>query len=224
MVRLFNHWFPSNTILQIAFDAILLFITFMLAAIWINRGNLADIDLMMPVAILFAVAMVLLNSVIGLYQRDPYRTGAQTAARILLALIASLPVAYGVFQVLPWGETHQDELKFAAIGALAMLLVLRGYLTHWGSAPLFVRRVLVFGTGAEAAAVEHSLRQFGPSMNIVGFYPVSTQEAAGAVGADKVFPGALPLAETARQNHVDDLIVAVRERRGGALPLNDLLQ
>jgi sugar transferase (PEP-CTERM system associated) len=224
MVRLFNHWFPSNTVLQVAFDAILLFVTFMLAAVWLNRGSFVEVELLMPVAILFAVAMVGLNSMIGLYQRDPYRTGIQTAARVMLSLLLSLPVALGVFQLLPWGELHEDVLKVAAVGALGVLVVVRGYVTHWGSSPMFVRRVLVFGTGAEASAVEHSLRQFGPSMSIVGFYPASNQDGARDIAAENVFAESLPLAETARRHDVDDLIVAVRERRGGALPLNDLLQ
>ena len=31
MVRLFNHWFASNTLMQIAFDALLLFLSVVLA-------------------------------------------------------------------------------------------------------------------------------------------------------------------------------------------------
>ncbi|MEP7062468.1 MAG: TIGR03013 family XrtA/PEP-CTERM system glycosyltransferase [Betaproteobacteria bacterium] len=224
MVRLFNHWFPSNAVLHVAFDAILLFVTFMLAATWLNRGDLSDIELLMPSAILFAVVMAALNTMIGLYQRDPYRTGVQTAARVMLSLLLSLPVAYTVFRVLSQDEAHQEALKLAAVGALAVLAAVRGYFTHWGSTPMFVRRVLVFGTGPEAAAVERSLRQFGPSMSIVGFYPVPNQDGGHDVAAENVFPMTLPLAETARHHGVDDLIVAVRERRGGALPLNELLQ
>ena len=149
MVRLFNHWFPSNTVLQVAFDAILLFVAFMLATLWLNRGNPSQLELQLPVAILFAVAVVGVNSLIGLYQRDPYRTGIPMAARVMLSLLLSLTVGSGVLRFLPWSDMHEDVLKLAALGALGVLFLVRGYLTHWGRSPMFVRRVLVRKTAME---------------------------------------------------------------------------
>lgn len=223
MVRLFNHWFPSNTVMQVAFDAILLFVTLMLAGVWITRGDLPSMELL-PSALLFAVAMIVLNSTVGLYRRDPYRTGVQTAARVAVSLLLAAPVAYGIFHLQPWGQVHQDALKVSAVAAFAALVAARGFVTHRSGSPMFVRRVLVFGTGTEAAAVEHSLQQFGPGMSIVGFYPVPNLDTPHAVSTDRVFPNTLSLADTAGVHGVDDLIVAVRERRGGALPLNQLLE
>jgi sugar transferase (PEP-CTERM system associated) len=224
MVRLFSHWVPSHTVLQAAFDAVLLFLVFMLAALWLDRGQIQHVELLMPSAVLFAVAMVVLNSTIGLYQRDPYRTPAQTAARVILSLLLSVPVAYIGFQLMPWGEQHQQALALAAVAALGVLVAVRGFVSHRGSAPMFVRRVMVFGTGSEAAAVEQSLSQFGPGMSIVGFFPVVQGENGHAVPSERVFPARATLVETARVHRIDDLIVAVRERRGGVLPLNELLE
>ena len=172
MVRLFNHWFPSNAVLHVAFDSALLFVTFMLAAVWLTRGQ-PGVEFLLPTAILFAVATAALNTMIGMYQRNPYRTGVQTAARVMLSLLLSLPLAYLVFYVLPRNESHQEALTVAAIGALGVLALVRGYLTHWGKAPMFVRRVLVFGTGAEAVGggtlaapvrAEHERRRLLPGL------------------------------------------------------------
>jgi sugar transferase (PEP-CTERM system associated) len=225
MVRLFNHWFPSNAVLHVAFDSVLLFVTFLLAAAWLTHGT-PGIELLLPSAILFAVTTAALNTIIGVYQRNPYRTGMQTVARVMLSLLLSMPLAYGILYVLQRNESHQEALKVAALGALGVLALVRGYLTHWGRTPMFVRRVLVLGTGAEALAVGRSLNQFGPSMSVVGFYPASNpgEVSRHDVAGDKVFAPNLPLAETVRRHDIDDLIVAVRERRGGVLPLNDLLQ
>ncbi len=223
MVRLFNHWFPSSTVMHVVFDAILLFLIFLLAGLWLTQGNLPSVDVL-PSALLFAVAMIVLNSVVGLYRRDPYRSGAQTAARVAISILLTIPVAYGIFQMQPWGEVHQDALKVAAVGALTILVAARGFVTHRTKAPLFTRRVLVFGTGTEAASVEHSLRQFGAGMTLVGFYPVQNADAPQAVPASNVFPETLSLADTAAFHDVDDVIVAIKERRGGVLPLNQLLE
>lgn len=223
MVRLFSHWFASNTVMQVAFDAILLFLTFMFAGFWLTSGDLPSGELL-PSALLFAVAMIVLNSTVGLYNRDPARTSAQTAARVAISLLLAVPVAYAIFHLLPSGQAHQDALTATAVAALVVLVGVRALVAHRKNAPLFVRRVLVFGTGPEAAAVEQSLRHSGPGMSIVGFYPVQNNETAHTVGAERVFPGTMSLADTACVHDVHDLIVAVRERRGGALPLNQLLE
>src|SRR3954471_19838518 len=174
MVRLFSHWFASATVLQVAFDAVLLFGGFMLAGAWLSRGDLPSGELL-PTALLFAVAMIALNSTVGLYRRDPYRTPMQTAARIALWVLLAIPVAYGIFLLPPWGEVHQTALKATAVAALVGVVAVRGVLARRPRTSMLMRRVLVFGTGAEAAAVENSLRQFADSMSILGFYPVQTE-------------------------------------------------
>src|SRR5436305_14089712 len=125
MVRLFSHWFPSATVLQVAFDAVLLFCAFMIAGAWLTRGDLPSGELL-PTAVLFAVAMIVLNSTVGLYMRDPYRTTMQTAARIALWVVLAIPVAYGIFLLPPWAQVHQTTLKSTAIAALVALIAVRG--------------------------------------------------------------------------------------------------
>lgn len=223
MVRLFSHWFPSNTVMQVAFDAILLFLTFMFAGFWLTSGDLPSAGLL-PSALLFAIAMITLNSTVGLYRRDPYRTRVQTVARVAVSLLLAVPVAYGIFQLMPWGQGHEVALRITAVAALGVLVAVRAFVAGRSDSPMFVRRVLVFGTGPEAAAVEQSLRQSGPGMSIVGFYAVPNSETGHAIAPERVFPTSMSLADTACVHDVHDLIVAVRERRGGALPLNQLLE
>ena len=54
MVRLFNHWFASNTLMQIAFDALLLFLSVVLAVAFLNRGDVTSLFAIVPDALLFA--------------------------------------------------------------------------------------------------------------------------------------------------------------------------
>jgi len=124
----------------------------------------------------------------------------------------------------PMEEPPHDAIKLTALFALGAFVAVRGVASYRGSTPMFVRRVLVLGTGAEAAAVEQSLKQKGPGMSIVGFYPVQTGDGANHVAADRIFAGSLSLVDTVRWHEVNDVIVAVRERRGGVLPLNELLE
>ena len=224
MVRLFNHWFAANTILRVLFDAILLVVGFMLAAVWLTRGTLPSVDVIAS-ALLFAITMIVLNSLVGLYRRDPYRSTTQTAARFAVSLVLAAPIAWFTFRISDVGGVHQDALNLAAVVALVLLIAGRAYATRRQGSRMFTRRVLVLGTGPEAVEVDNSLRQFAPGMAIVGFYPVQQSEPRDvAVTGDRVFPGALSLRDTVAAHDVDDLIVAVRERRGGVLPLNELLE
>ena len=113
MVRLFDHWFASNTLLQIVFDAVLLFLSVVLAVAFLHRGEGLPLETVAPDALLFALTMVALNSVVGLYQRNPGRTVAQTTARIVLSLLLAVPVAWAIFSFLPRTEEWSETLRYA---------------------------------------------------------------------------------------------------------------
>ena len=84
------------------------------------------------------------------------------------------------------------------------------------------RRVLVFGIGEQAASVRRTLDRSDPNVQIVGFYPSPGDEAV-MIPADRILPTTQSLTDTARALKVDEIVVAVSERRGGALPLRELL-
>jgi sugar transferase (PEP-CTERM system associated) len=223
MVRLFNHWFASNTLLQVLFDAILLFLSVVLAVAFLHRGELLALHAIVPDALLFALTMVALNSVVGLYQRNPGRTIAQTTARIVLSLLLAVPVAWAIFTYLPRAEAWNDTLRLAVPLAFVTFVALRGIASHSGMSPMFARRTLVLGTGTEAVAVEHSMGNLGPAIRFLGFFPAKKTEAVHQVAGNKILTGGMDLVDAVRRYKVDEIIVAVRERRGGVLPLRELL-
>ena len=223
MVRLFNHWFASNTLLQIVFDAILLFLSVVLAVALLHRGELLPLAIVAPDALLFALTMVALNTVVGLYQRNPGRTMAQTTARIVLSLLLAVPVAWAIFTFLPRADAWNDTLRLAVPLAFVSFVAIRGLAAHSGMAPILSRRTLVLGTGAEAVGVEQSIGQLGQAVHFLGFFPAKKSETAHLVAANRVLAGEMDLVDAARRYRVDEIIVAVRERRGGVLPLRELL-
>jgi hypothetical protein len=66
------------------------------------------------------------------------------------------------------------------------------------------------------------LRKSDPDIEIVGFYPSPTDTEI-VVPAQVLLSRDMSLSDTAHSLKVDEIIVAVRERRGGALPLRELL-
>jgi len=223
MVRLFDHWFASNTLLQIVLDAVLLFLSVVVAVVVLERGEQLNLGAVIPDALLFALTMVALNTMAGLYQGNPGRTMAQTTARLVLSVLLAVPVAWAIFTFMPRADAWTETLRLAVPLAVVAFVAIRAIVAQSGMSPTFARRTLVLGTGAEAVAVEQSIGKLGQAVRFLGFYPAKKAEAAHQVPGNRILAGGMDLVDAARRYNVDEIIVAVRERRGGVLPLRELL-
>jgi sugar transferase (PEP-CTERM system associated) len=227
MVRLFSHYVPSSALFHLVLDTALLFIAILLAFGLQYRGSVQDIEIIAPSALTFACAMMVLNSALGLYRGTTrFSTLQQKSVRVGLSLLLSVPVAYGIFHVLPWRALGQGTAELTVLLALSIVIAFRGFFAGAAAAPLVARRVLVIGTGEEALAVQRSIEQAGgPAVQVVGFYPIHAHAMdAIRVSAARILPRTTSISATVRNVRADEVVVAVRERRGGALPMADLLE
>ncbi|HEX5125257.1 MAG TPA: TIGR03013 family XrtA/PEP-CTERM system glycosyltransferase [Rhodocyclaceae bacterium] len=222
MLRLFNHYFPSNAVFQVLIDAVVLFIAIILSVVVTSQG-VASLQIVAPSAFFFAVVMVILSSALGVYRTQRDKSVLDMLARVVLAVLISVPVAYGIFHALPWGYIQHEALDGIVVALLGGVLFVRGLTRRSQAGSIWHRRVLVIGTGREAAAVEHSLTYpKHPGLSIIGFYPAPGVDES-LVHPSRVLPSRRSLLETVHDMEVDEIIVAVRERRGGTLPLSELL-
>jgi FlaA1/EpsC-like NDP-sugar epimerase len=104
MLKLFNHYVPSNTVLQVVIDAMLLFVAVIVAFVLQSKVNGALIATVVPSALAFAVTMMILNGALGLYRPGFGGGFRESLMRVVMSIALSIPVAYGIFQVLPWGS------------------------------------------------------------------------------------------------------------------------
>ncbi len=224
MLKIFGHYFPSHTLQQVIFDAILLFVAVLVVVGLQVHGPETDWRLLIPSALLFAIVMILLNSVMGLYRlSDGGASTRSTATRVVFSVLISIPVAFGVFRVLPWGHFASEAIQISVIMLLGLILVMRGLVNRRNSTSVFRPRVLIIGTGFDAAAVAYSLTHpVQQGVEIVGFCRTS-EEDASEVDERKVLRPAARLLDTVREHRVNEIIVAVRQRRGGVLPIRELL-
>jgi len=70
--------------------------------------------------------------------------------------------------------------------------------------------------------VGQSLQKNDPSIELVGYFS-GPQEKDVDVSMKDIFPRELSLTDVVRENHVDEIVVALSERRGGSMPLRELL-
>ena len=222
MLKVFSHYLPTHTLQQVLFDAMLLFLVVVVAIALQAGPAVPEWAICIPSALAFAAIMITLNAAMGLYRPVYQRSHRQAFARVALSLVVSVPVAYTIFGLLPWAEIAPHSLQVSVLILLCSLLMIRGLVNQRQAAGFFIPRVLIVGTGRDALKVHHDLtRPLQRSVEIVGFLPVSGGERIEVEPSGVLPPGSL--VDVVRNLRVDEVIVAVRERRGGVLSLRELL-
>ena len=221
MIRVFSHWLPSRTVFHITFDVLLLALMVLCAA-WLDQANTPAVWTVAPYAVAFAVITVALNKVIGFYHLDGKRSPAYLSALALVSVLLVAPMAFALFGEVPREQANYGSLQISALLALVIVVAIRISAVSLGLGAVVTRRVIILGTGAEAQAVEQSLQS--GAVRVVGFYPVGGESPSNVPQAQvQVLAPGVSLTETAWRLRVNEIIVAVSERRGGGMPLNELL-
>ena len=222
MIRIFNHYIHRQTVLQLLFDA-LLFVATVMGLLTLQLGH---VEALVPIASLHVLpltaGMLVVGSASGMYQRAAHLTLVQSLARAALMLLLALPLVYIAFSFLPSDLPHRSALQWATVGGLAAVILRRVYLMHWGVQATSRTRILIFGAGPAADLVAKTLKESDPQIEIVGFY-AGPNEREATVAASKLLPGARTLIDTAQHFDVDEIVVALTERRAGSMPLRQLL-
>jgi sugar transferase (PEP-CTERM system associated) len=224
MVRLFSHYVPSITLMRLVAEAMVLLIAGFGAA-WISApGSIESLLPALVPASVFALLMTMLMSALGLYQREQPRNLSELVGRVLFAFLLGLPVAYLVFRLLPQGSMAMPALDVSlCLGFGGILLLRAAAFVQADGAGMFTRRILVVGTGPEAASVWASVSTSASATHtIVGFVPVG-MDGTIDVPPSMVMPEGSCVMQLARDHRANEIVVAVRERRGGVLPLRELL-
>ena len=221
MIKLFNHYLHRRTVLQVLLDFLLMLAAVLAELLWRGAGW-PVIGSVLAYTALLAVGMLVINGSMGFYQRVHGRTLNQSRARAVLAALLASPVIWGVFGLVPMGVESRQSLALAAIIGLVLVLVHRVYVAHSAPQSALRHRVLVFGTGPRAALVGRTLKKDDPHVDVVGYY-ASPNEPEAEVSAWGILSKNKSLTDTALELEVDEIVVALVERRGGSMPLRELL-
>lgn len=222
MVRIFNHYFHKRTLLQGVFDLGLVAVTVVLA-MWSQLERPASVSsVLLATSLLLAGGVLLINAGLGFYQRVPHYSVGQMQGRALLSVCLSLPLAYGVFRLSPLHLADRATLVLALLAGMVVMLVRRIYLTHAAPGAWQRQRVLVFGSGQRARLVGNALKKSDPNVDLVGCY-ASPNEAMPEAMAWGLLSPTKSLTDVVAEQRIDEIVVALSERRGGSMPLRELL-
>ncbi len=223
MAQKYSHGLRWRQVAEMLFDFSFVIVGIIIALMWVGNGLPINFKHVILFAMILAATMIVINTGLGLYQRIHNRTPTESRARAVLSLYLSVPIAYGIFGLLPMTAVSREFLQLSAMSAIFGMLVNRVSTSNSdASGRLLSRRILVFGTGTRALAVKMTLNKSDPSAEIVGFFP-SPNEDNPAVPVNRILSRSKSLTETALTLDVHEIVVALTERRGGSMPLRELL-
>jgi len=221
MTRLSTRYWTLRTLLQVSCDLSLILVVFLVACL-VSR------DLGRPHAVPAApgisllCGLLLINTASGLYGPLQERSLYQFMTRAALALVLGLLLSYNVISLLPPEFAQREKLRWLMMACVAAVLAHRVY-ANWGDATIRpVSRILVLGSGTAAQLVARTIALANRPARIVGYVPCPN-EAQSTIDPRQLLHSAVPLKDRALGLGVDQIIVALGDRRGGAMPLQELL-
>ncbi|MFY9911848.1 MAG: TIGR03013 family XrtA/PEP-CTERM system glycosyltransferase [Candidatus Sulfotelmatobacter sp.] len=227
MIRLFKVYYPLRTLVLLVGEAMIVWLSFLLATLWRNHDSLLLLNVdggylqvlsdLGPRVLVVTMAVLLLSHWFDLYDVSRLSEKWEHAFRLLLVLgfvaLALALVATRYPSVLPG-----NGAAFWGLIILTFLLFCWRSVCSWIVQRPFLReRVYVLGTGERAERLVTGLRKRAAlGVEVVGW----TGDVEGELTRDSVASHLLGLAQ--RKNGVHRVIVAMPDRRG-TLPVAELL-
>jgi len=225
MFRVFPSRASSAALYEALLDGLVGFAALLAAALTLGMlpGGLVDVvsdTREMSIALGFAIVMALFQSFVGVYR---HRLALMPLTLRIGAVM--LLAGYGTYLALKQLQLHPHPgplVGTAVAYFLVAFFMLRGTAMVWRGVT-GVPRVLIVGTGSEAQGVLSDLRADDRHMReVIGFFPTAFDDETLVDGAP-IFDRARPLTDIVSTYGIDEIVVAVREQRGGVMPMDQLL-
>lgn len=224
MVRIFRHYVPGS-LLFIGILEYLLLMASVYMALFLRWADIDDIAgtlvSHLPEALVFASVFSLMMFALGLYNKDYIRDLGLVLTRLLFSFLFGFIAISMIFYLYPGLSLWRSAFVLAIVFSLAGIVFFRWMYLRFANVDALKRRILVLGVGRKAARIEALERhESGSSFVCVGFVPLS--DKALQIDESHNIWGNMVLSELAHEQEVEEIIVAMDERRG-AMPVDALL-
>lgn len=224
MVRLFRHYVPGSLLLIGMIEHLYLIFAIYIALFlrWADADNISvTLKVHLPEAITFATIFTFTMFALGLYNKDHAGTLGTVFTRLLFSFLMGFIALALIFYVYPDLVIWRSAFAIAFVIGIVGIMLIRWVFLHVADIETFKRRILVLGVGQKAARIER-LENSGGSHGfmVVGFVPISDQELK--IAESQNVWGNMSLVDLAAEKGIEEIVVAVDERRGG-MPTGALL-
>ena len=225
--RIFRHYIPASFILLGLIEALICILGFYAGVFLRFSGNAAAVagsfGALWPKALVYMLVMMLAMIAMGLYDRTAWSLEGRSA--MLLRVLASFLVAIFplslLFYLVPTIHLWRGATLLILVITLISISVVRLVFVNVVDREVFRRRALVLGAGKRACHIrtlEEQLPLLG--VEVVGYKHVDRDH--DVIDDDRVFAHDMPLREIIREKKIDEIILAVDDRRK-ALPVGEIL-
>jgi sugar transferase (PEP-CTERM system associated) len=233
-MRVYRHNVLPGALPAMVVDLTLCFAAVLLAASTLTsrymtiegvQANVPELPLILFGATEFAVVMAFMYALVGLYRPKPISILAAFVRTAVALCIGGYLTALSMRVVADRG--YIEQLIPAAIAYLGVGLVVSRVAFYVMQRVTSLPRVLIVGTGQEAMAIAADLRVPGrTARNLVGFFPTTDEGSTANTTKDgaRVFPPTASVTQLVARHNIQEVIVAVREQRGGCVPMDQLLE
>ena len=225
-VRLFGQNLHLSFFVLAAVETVL-FYGLLIGAGFVRLGtDLAIIDRVQgplwPRAVVFSLSLVASFLAFGLYSVRQRARSAGITIRVLAAIVVGVLATTVIFYLIPYLWIGRGVLTIAAVGAAVIVVTIRLVFYRFVDETPLKKRVIVYGAGRGASAVAGLRRRADQrGFLLLGFVP--TLDAAAEVPADRILALDGGLLALCRQHDVDEIVVALDDRRGH-FPVTELLE
>lgn len=224
MIRVFRHYVPKSLILLATAEASIFAVSVYVGAL-LRFGGVdaarAELDPLQPKVLLYTFVLASCMTAMGLYQRHLREGRGGMLLRITMAFGAAVTVMSLVFYTMPSLFLGRGVFGIAYAVALAGVFVARALFMRLADQDTLKRRILVLGTGEKAACIGQLKRRVDRrGWTVVGYVHLPGEPEV--VPTDKILRPDVPLVEFANLQEVDEMVMAVEDRRK-SFPVEEIL-
>lgn len=226
MLRLFRHYVPHSFLWLGMIEAAILLLSIYLGA-WLRFGGgdgatIDEAEPLLPKAVLFALVIISVMTAAGLYKANLRDGLAGMLLRTGISILLGFGVMSLVFYIFPSLFLGRGAFGLSFGIALGGIVCARLVFFRVIDQEALKKRILVLGTGKRAGQIAQRMRRKVDRRGfaIIGYVHVPGEHVE--VDEQNVLRLDVPLLEFANRHRVDEIVVAVEDRRKN-FPVHELL-
>ena len=223
-LRLFNHYIRIQFVLLSIIESVVVFASFITAKYIYYFNELEFIEVIQTDWMRASVytALIILGFIAaGLYQARLREGGLGFVLRLTAAYLLGIVGISVVLYVIPQLFLSRGIIAITIIISFVLIILFRYTIYHLDP-EVFKKRILVIGAGKRANTLTELRRksdQFG--FHIIGFTHFRGEE--DMVSEERVINLTMPLVEFVDKHDIDEIVLAIGDRRKG-VPMHELLE
>ncbi|HVY07566.1 MAG TPA: TIGR03013 family XrtA/PEP-CTERM system glycosyltransferase [Burkholderiales bacterium] len=228
MIHIFNHYVPGRLIVLAILEGVVLALA---AYVGISMDVVGAGNTISGTAYavtsqvgVFALGMMIVMSSMGLYQADVWSDSRAFKSRLALTFLLCFAVTGLMSYLMPAHYPNPFTLG-ATIVIVALLgsMLVRSAFHRSNKLGLLKPRILVLGTGSRVMKLAE-FAKLNPNHDVVGY--VSLQPSKHYISQSNILSLGVneSLLSLVERHSIDQIVVGIRDRRGGGLPVQQLLE